>query len=79
MSERHYIQVVVPVKLEWIPWYWSEAALEQGTRVRVRLGRNIYTGFVLYDGRQPDIDPKRIQPIISVESQLERISGSLTE
>lgn len=74
MSERHYIQVVVPVKLEWIPWYWSEAALEQGTRVRVRLGRNIYTGFVLYDGRQPDIDPKRIQPIISVESQLERIS-----
>lgn len=74
MSERHYIQVVVPVKLEWIPWYWSEAALEQGTRVRVRLGRNVYTGFVLYDGGQPDIDPKRIQPVISVESQLERIS-----
>lgn len=74
MSERHYIQVVVPVKLEWFPWYWSETALEQGTRVRVRLGRNVYTGFVLNDGGQPDIDPKRIQPVISVESQLERIS-----
>ena len=74
MSERHYIQVVVPVKLDWFPWYWSETALEQGTRVRVRLGRNVYTGFVLNDGGQPDIDPKRIQPVISVESQLERIS-----
>lgn len=74
MSERHYIQVVVPVKLDWFPWYWSETALEQGTRVRVRLGRNVYTGFVLNDGGQPDIDPKKIQPIISVESQLERIS-----
>ena len=62
------------MKLEWFPWYWSETALEQGTRVRVRLGRNVYTGFVLNDGGQPDIDPKRIQPVISVESQLERIS-----
>lgn len=74
MSERRYIQVVVPVKLEWCPWYYSDTALERGTRVRVRLGRNVYIGFVLNEGGEPDIDPKRIQPLIGVESQLERIS-----
>ena len=75
LGKNHYIQVVLPVKLEWFPWYCSDMELEQGTRVSVRFGRNVYIGFVLEKGGQPDIDPERIKPVIQVESQLERISG----
>ncbi len=75
MNEVLYISVILPLRLEWKPCYAvdKEVKVEVGDRVRVKFGAKEYVGVVSAVGITPEIDPKRIFPIISVESDLEKI------
>ena len=79
MLERYYIQVILPLRLKWEPWYYCEVPVEAGTRVRVRNSGREYIGVVSSTGGSPDIDENRILKIISVETELERILPSEME
>ena len=70
-----YVQVLLPVKLRWIPTYAAPAALEPGQRVCVELGHHRYDGVVWCRQERPDLPPERIQPIISVRKDLPRVTA----
>ena len=65
-----YIQVLLPVKLRWIPTYSAETPLQAGRRVCVELGRKRYDGVVWRTLERPDLPPERIQPIVAVQDEL---------
>ena len=69
-----YVQVLLPVKLRWIPTYASTVPLEPGRRVSVELGRRRYDGVVWRSLERPDLPPERIQPILSVQDDLPRVT-----
>lgn len=75
MNEVLYISVILPLRLEWEPCYAvaKEAKIEVGDRVKVKFGAKEYVGVVSAVGIKPEIDPKRILPIMSIESDLEKI------
>ena len=77
MDKKTYIQVILPLKLEWDPWYYAfckEAeGLECGDRVRVCFAHKEYIGVISSVGGTPDIPTKMIQPVLSKEEGLERI------
>ena len=72
MERKRYISVILPLKLEWEPCYMSAQA-QVGDRVRVKFAFHEYVGVVSGTDIQPEIDPGRIQDIISIEHGLERI------
>lgn len=74
MNESCYIQVLVPLRLEWIPWYRSPQPVAEGTRVSVRFAHRTYTGVVLQSADNPGIDKSKVQDIISVQDNLAPIS-----
>ena len=65
-----YIQVLLPVKLRWIPTYRAEEPLQAGRRVCVELGRKRYDGVVWRTLERPDLPPEKIQPIVAVQDGL---------
>ena len=68
-----YIQVVLPLKLEWEPFYRvDDDNVNVGDRVRVCFAGKEYIAVVSVVGVQPEIEPKKIMPIISVEREMER-------
>lgn len=69
-ADRTYIQVLLPVKLRWVPTYGSPVPLEPGRRVCVTLGRKRYDGVVWRTLDRPDLPPERIQDIVSVQEGL---------
>lgn len=73
IQARTYIQVILPLHLEWEPCYYVCETVEKGDRVRVKFAHREYTGVVSSVGAEPDVDVSRIQPVLSVERQLERI------
>ena len=73
MSERNFISVILPLKIEWEPYYGTTEVLETGDRVRVAFGGKEYIGAVSGTGMTPDIDTKKIKDIVSVETGMERI------
>ena len=73
-AAQTFVQVLLPVKLRWIPTYSSPAPLEAGTRVCVALGRRRYDGVVWRCLERPDLPPERIQPILGVQDALPRVT-----
>ncbi|MBQ9547821.1 MAG: hypothetical protein IJV01_01510 [Bacteroidales bacterium] len=77
MSERRYIQVILPLRLEWEPCYiiGNEAwELPVGARVRVPFAGRSYVGVVSATDVEPGLDPARIKTVTAPEPGLERIS-----
>jgi primosomal protein N' (replication factor Y) len=70
-----YIQVLLPVKLRWIPTYRADEPLQAGRRVCVELGRKRYDGVVWRTLERPDLPPERIQPIVAVQDELPRVTA----
>ena len=70
-----YIQVLLPVKLRWIPTYRADMPLQAGRRVCVELGRRRYDGVVWRTLERPDLPPERIQPIVAVQDELPRVTA----
>ena len=70
-----YIQVILPLRLEWEPYYSlpEGVRVEVGDRVRVLFARKEYVGAVSALGVTPRTDENRILPILAVEEGLPRV------
>ena len=69
-----YIQVILPLKLEWEPFYCTqETDITVGDRVRVRFANKEYIGVTSVVNAQPQIAPEKIMNIISIEREMERV------
>ena len=75
MGTKHYIQVILPLRLEWEPCYLLPEGMQAGIgdRVRVRFARQEYIGAVSAIDVQPQTDENRILPILAVEEGLPRV------
>lgn len=69
-----YIQVLLPLKLQWIPTYSAPAPLEPGRRVCVSLSGRSYDGVVWRSLERPDLPEDRIQPILGVRDDLPAVT-----
>ena len=63
MNASH-VQVLLPLKLGWIPLYRSSRPLERGRIVEVAFSGRRYSGVVWKTGCTPDIPEKRIVDIV---------------
>ena len=75
MEEVHYIQVLLPLRLEWIPVYRCRQFLAEGTRVNVMFVHRRYSGVVYRNGAVPEVDDSRIQDILEVAGNLPSVSS----
>ena len=73
--DRTYIQVLLPVKLRWVPTYRAPEPLERGRRVCVELGGRRYDGVVWRSAVQPDLPEERIQDIVCVQDELPAVTA----
>ena len=75
MPSKKYIQVILPLKLDWMPWYSTDTeAVAVGDRVSLRFAGRHYCAVVAGVSDTPGIESERILPIDSLETGLERIS-----
>lgn len=77
MASERYIQVILPLKLEWEPFYRLPDGMEVevGSRVRVIFANAFYTACVSRVDVTPQMDPSRIMPVEAVEEALAPISA----
>ena len=76
MAEPCFIQVILPLKLEWEPYYRVPEGMQVkfGDRVRVLFAGAFYVGCVSAAGIRPGLTPEKIQPVEGVEDKLPAIS-----
>ena len=74
MLSKRYIKLILPLRLEWEPCYYLSGNAGIGQRVIVRFAGRRVVGVVSETDVTPDIDPSRIQPVLSTETGLEPIS-----
>lgn len=74
MSEKKFYQVILPLKLEWEPWYCSDTDLPVGRRVKVNFGRKEYLGVIHRISTDPGIPSSRILPFNDVPEQMADIT-----
>ncbi len=69
LQYRVYIAVILPLRLEWNPFYRVSpgADVRRGSRVKVRFAGRLYSAVVLQTGVAPDTDEEKILNISSVE------------
>ena len=74
---RTFIQVILPLRLEWEPYY----ALPEGThvslgaRVQVLFSGKTYTAVVCRTDATPDIPPDKIKEILAVEQDIRPVTA----
>ncbi len=78
MERIRYISVILPLRLEWEPFYAlptdnDALAVEPGDRVKVRFANKLYSGVVSSVDVTPDTDASRIRAIEGIEHGLEKI------
>ena len=75
MADSTYIQVILPLRLEWEPCYRvpEGTTVRIGDRIRVLFARKEYVGAVSAVGVQPQTDENRILPILAAEEGLPKV------
>ena len=75
MPVRTYIQVILPLRLEWEPYYAlpEGVSVQVGDRVRVQMVSSTYIATVSAVDVTPVIEEDKILPILSYEKALPRI------
>ena len=75
MADPTYIQVILPLRLEWEPCYRlpEGVRVDVGDRIRVRFANQEYVGAVSAVDVQPQTDEKRILPILAVDESLPKV------
>lgn len=68
-----YIKVILPLKLDWEPFYRTDEDVKAGMRVSVRFAGRRYIGVVSVTDATPDLDVSRIQPVEGVQKHLDVI------
>ena len=71
---KSYVQVLLPLKLEWTPWYCTEEAVRVGQRVEVIFARKARTGVIVRISGQPDIDPSKVERLQNTDTGLPDIT-----
>ncbi len=76
MAELRYIQVILPLKLDWEPYYKLPEGMEVevGSRIRVVFSGAFYVGCVSAVDVQPDPEVKRILTVEALEDGLPAIT-----
>ena len=74
MGQIVYVQVLLPLKLEWTPWYSTEEELRVGQRVEVIFARKSQIGVVVRICDHPEIDPAKVERIQNADTGLPDIS-----
>jgi primosomal protein N' (replication factor Y) len=76
MTRTSFIQVILPLRLEWEPYYKvpQQVEVQVGDRVRVIFANAFYVGTVSEINVTPNLDPGRILPIEAVEEDLPVVS-----
>ena len=76
MSRTRYIQVILPLKLDWEPYYELPEGMEVkvGDRVRVIFANAFYVAAVSATDVVPSLDPARIVPVEALEQGLPAIT-----
>lgn len=77
MEEVSFIQVILPLKLDWEPYYRLPEGLsvQTGDRVRLVFARKEYLAVVSAVGVTPQVNPGKILPILSLEKDYPAISA----
>lgn len=77
-NDRKYISVLLPLKLEWAPYYEVPAGetVSPGDWVRVIFANRPYTGIIMETDAALGTDISRIKTIISVERSLTPVSAA---
>ena len=75
MPARTFIQVILPLRLEWEPYYGLPEGVQVhvGDRVRVLFARKEYVGAVSAVDVRPQTEESRILPILGVEEGLPKV------
>ncbi len=74
MQPKRYIKLILPLRLEWEPCYYLSGDAGIGQRVIVRFAGRRTVGVISETDVTPDIDPSRIQPVVSAETGLDPVS-----
>lgn len=75
MHESKYIQVILPLKLDWLPWYRTDDPdIRTGSRVRVLFSGRSYQAVVKNVADHPEIDISKVRSIECVEKYLDTVS-----
>ncbi len=75
MAATPFIQVILPLRLEWEPCYVLQERVQVriGSRVRVRFANQEYVGAVSALDVHPDMDENRIMPILGLAEGLPEV------
>ena len=73
MENKCYISVILPLKLEWEPCYWTDENVRTGDRINVAFAGKKYIGVVDAVGIVPDIASEKIRQAGEVERGMECI------
>ena len=75
MAATPFIQVILPLRLEWEPCYAVPEGMQVrvGSRVRVRFANQEYVGAVSAVDVRPDVDESRIMPILGIAGGLPEV------
>lgn len=79
MEQKHYISVILPLKLEWEPCYSTCEKIFTGNRVRVKFANKEYIGVVSCTDITPNIDLAKIKDIEAVEADMPGVLGEEIE
>ena len=76
MASARFIQVILPLKLDWEPYYRVPEGLDVklGSRVRVVFANAFYVGCVSEVDVTPSLDPAKILPVEGLEENLPSIT-----
>lgn len=76
LQVKYYITAILPLKLEWEPWYYTDRPLERGTRIKVKLAGKDYIAVVDGIFGTPGIEESKIRSIEQVEENLAKITAA---
>ena len=71
--DRHFIQILLPLKLQWNPFYYSTEDVSRGQIVSVVFSGRRYNGVVYRTNCAPDLASSSIKQISSVRADLPTI------
>ena len=75
MPSGLYIQVILPLRLEWEPCYYTDdSTLRIGRRVEVNFAGRRYIAVVSGVGVTPEVDASKIKPVLRSETGLDDIT-----
>lgn len=77
MDRDRFIQVILPLKLDWEPYYRLPEGMEAGvgSRVRVLFSGAFYVGCVSSVDVTPELELRRILPVQAVETALPAVTA----